>query len=189
VLSQERLLGLIGRIYDAAADPPLWSVFLQDFANTVSGGMASLLYYDLKCGKARLAISFGWDPDYIPRYLEYYSAINPWMNAWKTSLNRAGPETIEASDQRTTLAQLKKTEFYNDFLIKQNITHQVGCVIAKAEESCSAFTCVRPCTTGPFGPAEVGLLRLLFPHLLKSNSVSQADGGTGGSLRYVTRRD
>lgn len=168
VLTQDRLFSLVGRIYDAAAEPPLWSVFLKEFVDIVNAEMASLLYYDLECGKAKLAVSFGWDPDCVKQYSGYYSAINPWINAWKTNLNRAGPETVETSDQRTPFAQLKKTEFYNDYLINQNMAHQVGCMMTKTEESCSAFTCVRSRMRGPFRPPEVELLRCLFPHLQRA---------------------
>ncbi|MGH8336497.1 MAG: hypothetical protein ACRETL_06715, partial [Gammaproteobacteria bacterium] len=39
VLSQERILGLVGRIYDAAADPGLWAAFLDDLAAALNGTM------------------------------------------------------------------------------------------------------------------------------------------------------
>ncbi|MGA3187635.1 MAG: hypothetical protein ABSF22_11065 [Bryobacteraceae bacterium] len=47
VLSQEKVLGLIGRIYDAAADEGLWPLFLEDFADSVGGEGTAIVYHDM----------------------------------------------------------------------------------------------------------------------------------------------
>jgi hypothetical protein len=50
MLRQEKLLSLIGQIYDAAADARLWAVFMQAYADTVDGSAAAIVYYDIqKC--------------------------------------------------------------------------------------------------------------------------------------------
>lgn len=189
MVGEDKLLGMVANIYDAAAEPPLWSEFAKQFANAVNGSMGSLLYYDLRCGKATLAISFGCDESCWRQYIDYYSAINPWINAWKRDLNCAGSETVEAGDQRTAFADLKRNEYYNDFLIKHNWAHQVGCVMTKTDETCSAFTCVRSHSAGPFGPAELDLLRLLFPHLQRAmqfhRKMSELEGSYRASLESL----
>src|SRR5260370_39788279 len=164
MISEGKLAELIGRIYDAAADVSLWPVFLEDFTEAAGGTSALILPYDLKTPQAKFAVSARFDPEYLRQYKEYYSTVNPWIKSWKARLNRAGPETIEPSDQHTEFAQLKETEFYNDFLVRVNIAHQIGCVMTKGDSLCSAFCCMRPRRGGPF-EAEVELVRMLFPHL------------------------
>ncbi len=165
VLSQERVLGLIGRIYDAASDSQLWLKFLQDFAATVDGSIAILFFYDWSASDAKIDASVGFDPVYADQYVRHYYSVDPWIEAWKKRWNRAGPETIETSDQNVELTVLAKTEFYHDLLIPLKVTHQVGCMLTKTDHRSSAFTCLRPRKRGPFGTAELTLLRILFPHL------------------------
>jgi DNA-binding CsgD family transcriptional regulator len=165
MLSEESVLSLVARIYDAVADVELWPAFLQDFADAVHGTATAMLFYDWSVPGARLETAVRFDPEYAHRYVEHYNTVNPWIKSWKAHLNRAGPDSIGTSEERVELAVLEKTEFYNDYLLPQNTIHQIGCIVTKTEETCSAFTCLRPRQNGPFGPAEEELLRLLFPHL------------------------
>ena len=63
MLSQSRLLDLIGRIYDAAADEHLWPVFLEDFAEAVDGTMTGLIFHKLTPPVAHFGISVRCDPE------------------------------------------------------------------------------------------------------------------------------
>jgi DNA-binding CsgD family transcriptional regulator/PAS domain-containing protein len=165
VLSEERVLTLVGRIYDAVADGELWHAFLQDFADAVHGTTTAILFYDWSVPGARVDAAIRWDPEFSRRYRDYYNTVNPWIKSWKANLNLAGPDSITASEQLVELSVLEKTEFYNDYLLPQNTVHQMACMITKAENTGSAFACMRQRETGPFGRAEIELLRALFPHL------------------------
>jgi DNA-binding CsgD family transcriptional regulator/PAS domain-containing protein len=165
VLSQEKVLGLIGRIYDAAADARLWPAFLQDFADAASGTLTAIHFYDRSAPVASFGVFVNLDPAHARQYAQHYHSVDPWIEEWKKRWNRAGAETIEAGDQVVELAKLEKTEFYNDWLSKQNLAHQIGCMLTKTNQRFSAFTCNRPRKAGPFGTAELALLRALFPHL------------------------
>jgi hypothetical protein len=82
VLSQERLLALIGRIYDAGADQSLWSSVLEDIADALNANSTTaLVYHDLAALQANFIVSARSDPECERRYIEQYSAFDPFREA------------------------------------------------------------------------------------------------------------
>jgi DNA-binding CsgD family transcriptional regulator len=173
----------VARIYDAASNVELWPAFLQDFADAVQGTTTAILFYDWSVPSARIETAIRVDPDYARRYVEYYNTVNPWIKSWKVHINRAGPDSIRTSEERIEQPALEKTEFYNDYLLPQNTVHQIGCIVTKTDETGSALTCLRPRQTGPFGPAEVELLRILFPHLQRGMEFYKRMAALEGQFR------
>jgi len=169
VLSQEMVLGLIGRIYDAAADPQFWPAFLQDFADAVAGTATALVHYDFQESRANIGASIQFDPDYVGRYNAHYVSCDAWKAAWLARFNRTAAEAIVTCEELVSPDQLAKTEFFNDYLSPQDTVHQFGGPIDISEGRwCSTLTCLRPQKRGPFGPEAVRLLRLLLPHLQRA---------------------
>jgi DNA-binding CsgD family transcriptional regulator/PAS domain-containing protein len=165
MLSQEIILRLIAKFYDAAADRRFWPEFLQEFAQAARGTTTAIIYYDSTLPTANFEAGVNYSEEYGRNYLEYYHKVNPWTRSWKSQLDRPGLDSIGTSEQRVPLRDLEKTEFYNDHLLPHDTIHQVGCMIEKTEHRHSGFTCLRPRQSGPFGQDEVDLLRLLYPHL------------------------
>jgi DNA-binding CsgD family transcriptional regulator/PAS domain-containing protein len=165
-LSQSRVLGLIGRIYDAAADAQPWPTFLERFADAVAGTATALVHYDFQESRANIDASIRFDPDYVRRYDAYYGSCDAWKAAWLARFNRTSAQAIVTCEELVDPDQLGKTEFFNDYLLPQDTVHQFGGPINIREGRwCSTLTCLRPRKTGPFGPEAVSLLRLLLPHL------------------------
>ena len=167
VLSQEKLLALIGRIYDAAADERLWPAFLEEFA-TVADGNVGIVYYDWLERRARTAIFARFDPEQVRGYVEHYCKLNPWLKAFQVQVNCDGPASIRTGEQMLDPRELKRTEFYNDFLLPNDLGHEVAGVIVKGSEWGAAFTCDRSHRKSPFGTDEVVALRAVFPHLRRA---------------------
>jgi DNA-binding CsgD family transcriptional regulator len=169
VLSQQKVLGLIGQIYDAAADERLWPTFLEAFADAVAGTATAIVHCDFQKSGANVGASTRFDPDYVGRYNTYYGNCDTWKAAWRARFSRASTEAIVTSEELINPDQLDKTEFFNDYLLPQDTVHQFGGPINISEGRwCSTFTCLRPRTMGPFEAEAVELLRLLFPHLQKA---------------------
>jgi DNA-binding CsgD family transcriptional regulator/PAS domain-containing protein len=168
VLPQERLLSLVGRIYDAAADVGLWPAFLHDLADAVGGTTTAIVQYDLQTWRGSLVAGVRFDPEYARRWCNYYSTVDEWFFAWKRHVNSDGPESVVTSEELVDLAKLKRTEFFNDYLLPQDTIHQFGGAIALEDQWCVGITCLRSHQQGPFRSTEVELLRLLFPHLQRA---------------------
>jgi DNA-binding CsgD family transcriptional regulator len=167
MLQGDRLLALVGRIYDATADRVLWPAVLEDFAGAFDSSLAGLMHYDLPAPHADWVVFAGLDPDYARQYIEYYSSINPWI-ARAARTNAQGTESITTSEQLLAFSEFKQTEFYNDFASHCGTVHQIGGIISRRNDWCSAVTVCRTPKAGPFGPAEVELLRALFPHFQRA---------------------
>ena len=184
--SQEKMLELIGRIYDAAADPRLWPAFLNGFADTVAGTTAGIVEYDLRTLKAAKLVGIRFDPDYARRWVEYYCTVDEWFLAWWRRFNRDGAEAVAISEELVDLTRLKKTEFFNDYLLPQQQFHQLGGAITKEDTWCVGFTCHRTDKQGPFGTSDVEFLHALMPHLKRAvqfeRRFAELDGRHRGSL-------
>jgi len=182
MLPQDRLLALVGRIYDAAADSCLWSAVLEDVASVLDGTLVGLMHYDLPSPRAHWEVYIGFDPEYARQYAEYYSSINPWI-VRAARLNAEGVESITTSEQLLAVSEFKQTEFYNDFASRYGGVHQIGGIIARRKDWCSAITCLRTPTAGPFGSAEVEILRVLFPHLQRAVQLHRKMADLSGCYR------
>jgi DNA-binding CsgD family transcriptional regulator len=177
--SEKRLLSLVGKIYDAAADASLWPAFLEPFSDAVHGGQTVLLYYDAGNARTDISPAIRSDSVFLGRYAAYYCKVNPWM-VWASRRNLVGPESISTSEERLPFSELEKTEFYNDYLLPQDTVHQFGCIFGKTERWMSALACLRGRKKGPFGAAEIQLLRVLYPHLERAvqfhQKIAQLEG-------------
>jgi len=183
MLSPERLSQLVAKIYDAAADRARWPAFLEDFADVVHGTATAILHYDSALPIANLDAGINYAPDYARNYLNYYHKLNPWTQSWKSRMNRAGLDSISPSEDRISLRDLEKTEFYNDHLRPHDTIHQIGGMIDMTEQRHSGFTCLRTRQAGPFGADDVDLLRLLFPHLERAMQFNRRFAALDGSHR------
>lgn len=183
VLSQEKVHGLIGRIYDAAADERLWPAFLEEFANAVDGEGTGLVYHDMSALRGNFAISVRNDPECEQQYLRYYGAFDAMREVWLERFPRACPEGVVASEELIDWGQWRRTEYVNDFIQRYDIVHQVCCpIIVNAKWAC-IFTCMRSRKRGSFSPEIVKLMRLLWPHLRRAIQLHRKFAELGGRHR------
>ena len=161
----EIALGLVSRIYDAAADARLWPAFLEDFANAIGGGATAIIYYDMTALRATLSVSIRLDPDCERSYLEHYSTVDLLRKAWLDRFQQVGPGGVVTSEGVIEPHQFLRSEYYNEFLLPNRLAHSVFGPIALTKHWASNFTCLREVGKGPFETDAVELLRLLFPHL------------------------
>src|SRR5215475_1720027 len=74
---REELSTLIGRIYDAALDPALWTEVLTGIADFVSGHAAGLLSKNSLSRFGNAHYHVGVEPYFMQRYAETYSYFDP----------------------------------------------------------------------------------------------------------------
>jgi DNA-binding CsgD family transcriptional regulator/PAS domain-containing protein len=168
MLSQEKLLVLIGEIYDAASDERLWPVFLEHFADAVNGTFTSIIHHDLGSRRAQLMITARPDSEALRRYKEYYCTFDPYRAASLARYRQPGPDAVYIAEELIDPRQLHQTEFYNDFSLRHDLVHHFGCRIAMGANWVSNISSHRPRDREPFGHVEVSLLQLLWPHLQRA---------------------
>jgi DNA-binding CsgD family transcriptional regulator/PAS domain-containing protein len=163
--SEEKVLELVGQIYDAGADEQHWPAFLESLADALSATVTALSYHDLTSPRATFVTAARMDPAGPRRYVEYYGSCDPYRAAWLTRFNRAGPDTIYTGEQLIPKDDFERTEYFNDFFPVHDIAHQIGAPIALSSSWACNFASHRPVGKQPFGPEDVRLLRHLWPHL------------------------
>ena len=167
--SEEVVLGLIGRIYDAASDPKLWPIFLEDFADIVGGTTTSVIVNDVKNRMGNLAVAVRMDPHWQHKYDEHYVGVDCWgANGMHLTTGDVVTGQMLCPD-----SLLQKSEFFNDFLRPMGAMHEFCGVIRKDQSVFTVISSLRPRRSGPFGEDEIRLLKTLMPHLQRAVQLHQ----------------
>jgi hypothetical protein len=113
------VLSLIERIYDAAVDPGGWPAFLEALAAGYPGGQGVLYRVS---GSEACMLAAGWERSWTQAYNTHYGAVNPWLpgvRARAVGMTNTAEAFLRPSD-------LKRTEWYHDFLKPQGLETGVG---------------------------------------------------------------
>ncbi len=160
--SAKALSNLLASIYDAAADPALWSVFLQEIVSATGGNQAAILMHDMHCEQHSVSMQFGVSEDMSRLYAEYYGARDLWYQ-------RAHAVTysgwLGTSEQICPVQELRCSEFYSDFLRHHDMGHALWSVVEQSTSRITNLGVYRGTNANPFDNASRELLRFLTPHL------------------------
>jgi DNA-binding CsgD family transcriptional regulator len=163
-LAEDRLVMLVGQIYESACDRTRWPTFLQSFRDAIGASAVHLAIDDFANDKAAVTTALGHDPRFLSLYAEYYSSRDVWIRG-----RPHPPSGQTVLGQRLVRdEELVKTEFYTDFLRPQGLFHVVaGCILRERTTSVD-IAALRPKNGGPFGASEERLVRTLMPHLQRA---------------------
>jgi hypothetical protein len=110
-------------------------------------------------------------------YRQHFYELSPWRSwtalapqgavAGGTSINPLPPELYE------------NTSFYADFLRPNGMHHGLSARIHRASSRATDLAVLRPPEKGPMSPHELGLVRLLAPHVRRALRVRHLMGGVG----------
>jgi DNA-binding CsgD family transcriptional regulator len=162
-VSEERLLGLVGRIYDAALEPQGWQGIVDELAGVYSG-TAALTTQDAQGAEPNISAASGIDPDFARSYELHYAGTRPW-------LARVGK--MAAGEIFTPYTQLderdyERSEYYTDWMRPQKIYYISNCALAGSASGTTFLTLSRSYENGEFSAAELGLVGKLAPHLQRA---------------------
>jgi DNA-binding CsgD family transcriptional regulator len=162
---------LVDALYGAALDVELWANVLEQFSGVFEGSSAHLSVENTASTRGRM-ISFGTDPYYAERYGDYYITRNV---LWQRFVQqpRAG---IFTDRDLMPKEELRRSEFYNDFLRPQEGEELLISVFERGPESAKTMTLWRPKQRGPWQAKHVKLLASFTPHLRRALSLSEQVG-------------
>ena len=158
---------LVGAIYDCALDPAGWSTFLARLSQHLGGEGASLFAQDLCSAQVGFLVQHGFDPAFEASYMQHYAATN----TWQPLMAGLAPGSLGTDEQVSSLAELRRTEWYADWLRPQGLAHAVGGVVLNDSRGSMQLTVLRPERHGHFRTEEQTLLRRLLPHLQRAMGV------------------
>lgn len=162
--STDKTLQLVGMIYDAALDESKWSPFLERFASTVGGSSAILRSNDIQAESATFNASVGYDPAWRITYCEHYAKVDYYDHVMK----QHAPGKVFISDQHIDQHKLRKTEYFNDFLLPQDKLHAMGVILLKDDKQSLVLGIQRSKHAGAFGEKEAQLMSAIAPHVKRA---------------------
>jgi len=161
--NEELLSQILEVLYEAPLDPRRWEEFVRLTAEAAGAHAATLLLHDLNDVQLRVAQQWGFDPSAIQPYEEHYSSLDLRLQAF-----RRNPTRIGTSQQLIPLAELKRTEYYNDFLLPQGMIHSMFGTVEQSPAGLSTLSLHRDHEAGPYEEQDLAFLRLLLPHVQRA---------------------
>ena len=164
-------LDLVGRVYEAAADPGLWPQFLNAFADATNSEGTVIWLHDTADTSARIQ-----DPDasfvrnvrieaeFLKSYAEHYTHTNVLLKEIA-----ALPEgAMMLSSSIVPDAEFRRTEYYSDWLHPQGVGYCLGGPILKRGSTVAMFSASRLEQQGRYRDSDLRLTQLLMPHLRRA---------------------
>src|SRR5262249_28459334 len=144
------------RLYAAAEDPLLWPDFLEALADSVHGTVTAIASEDLRAGHASVASAIRFDSLFSRAYEDYYSSRNVWKIAGASTFHTG---QVVTSQMLLPDRELVRSEYYAEFLKRQNARHLLGAIIFRESHRLSHLSILRPSRLGEFTPDDTALLR------------------------------
>ncbi len=159
-----KTLALVGSLYDAAADPDSWPVFLDALGGCMRGIAPAVILTDRATDATRFTAVAGADPAWTQAYEAYYrfrDLRRPRIAALPQGATFIGSALLPDRD-------LLASEFYNDFLRPQGFFHILGGVPVRDAEETWVVRVIRERTAPAFDRHDLGRLHRLMPHLSRA---------------------
>lgn len=164
----EGLGALIGSIYEAALDSRRWDAFLAGFAARLGSQAAVIWAHDFSDRSAEfdgtsgvISNIHGIDPAALDTFSDYYSQLNVWMD--DPQLHNGGQ--VVTSSSLYPDDQLKRSEYYNDWLRPQDFFYSSAAIVEKRDDRSLNVTLMRSEKGGVYDEQELQLIAALMPHL------------------------
>jgi DNA-binding CsgD family transcriptional regulator len=165
-VNTDRLIGdIIDSIYEAAAEPQLWTNALCQIANVTRANAISLpLFESLSSPSLGLIATLNLGDDFRTEHSKY-AHLNPYFVRgahWFAECKALSGEMIIPE------REFSQSEYYNDFLRRFDLFYHCGGAVLREDSAVAILRVNRPRRGPPFGERELGILRLLMPHLKRA---------------------
>jgi DNA-binding CsgD family transcriptional regulator len=165
--SEEKVLKLVGMTYEAALDECKWGSFLEAFASAVGGSSAILRSNDMLAKTATFSASIGYDTDWQAAYCKHFVK----MDYFNHVMSQYTSGRIFSSDHHIDQAELRKSEYYNDYLRPQDKVHAFGAFLLREGGRTVVLATQRGKRAGEFRVEELRLMSILVPHVTRAVQV------------------
>ena len=160
---REELSTLIGRIYDAALDPTLWTDVLTGIADFVEGHAAGLLSKDNASKRGNAHYHIGIAPDHMRHYAETYSRFDPMA-----TLPLFEVEEIVSTVDLVPYDEFQESRFYREWAEPQGFVDAANAVLEKSAASCAFLSVIRNKTQGLVDDSMRHRMALIVPHVRRA---------------------
>jgi DNA-binding CsgD family transcriptional regulator/PAS domain-containing protein len=162
--SQQELSHLLGALYDAAADPNLWTPFLQELSRSTEARSALLLMHNASQGIYTISRSWAVDPVATRLYQEHFSSLDVW--AQRGLAKPAG--VVCNSEELSPREEIETTEIYNDLCVPFEMNYGMFGVIENSPCRWASVSLFRDESGSAFQTSELEILKFLDPHMRRA---------------------
>jgi DNA-binding CsgD family transcriptional regulator len=161
---------LIGRIYDAAAEPSLWSHVIADIAQTAGCRSGVFYEHDVATHRSRPLGFYRLNPEMMRDYEAHYGALDPWntrVMSWPVGV--LAPTYMLMPDE-----EFRRTEFYQDHLRQTGVFYGLGGVVERAGGRMAVFGVQCSYEDGRFSREAMDVVTMLMSHLKRAYRIHNA---------------
>lgn len=162
--SKQELSQILANLYDAAADPNLWTPFLENLAHSTGAHSALLLMHNSGQDVYTISRSWGVDPLAARTYEDYYYSVDVWA---QRGLSRPAG-TVCDSEELCTRAEIKASEIYNDFMVRFGIEYGMFGVVESSPTRWASVSLFRGASNSEFRLSDMETLHFLTPHIRRA---------------------
>ncbi len=163
---------LIGGIYDAAADPDLWSHAIAQIVEATGCRTGVFYEHDVTTHQSQPLGFHRFNPEFMQDYVAHYGALDPWNSRvmqWPVGI--AAPTYMLMPED-----EFRRTEFYQDYLRRTGMFYGLGGLVERADGRIAVFGVQRGYEEGRFPTESVDLVSALMPHLKRAYRMHSAIG-------------
>jgi DNA-binding CsgD family transcriptional regulator len=166
-IEPDDLSHVIGTVYDCAIDPQRWPQAIESIGRLIDGNNGVILVFDTIRNEPRLYVDWNVDAESMRLYREDYHKENPIEGFARFDIDEPYniPAVIDPAD-------FMKTRVYTEFGQPRGWLDNVGVWIMKTPSRMASLSIIRPIEVGWAGPRELGILRLLSPHVRRAVSIA-----------------
>jgi DNA-binding CsgD family transcriptional regulator/PAS domain-containing protein len=166
-MSRDRLLTIIGKIYDSAEDETLWTECLSSMGSLLHGTSTNLIYHHYRhLSLGSLDVAIGADPELYRWYREYGQSIDPWGRSIRPDQFPIGSVVIGASV--IDHASFARTEFYAAMGRRHRTTRVIAGVLECSPQHIGVIAVNRGDEGAEFDTREARLFGVLVPHVRRA---------------------
>lgn len=158
------ILRIVQHIYQTVEHPTSWPAVLAEISDLLQGGVAALLYHDVRMHHGGLNQSVRLSPEAIDVYQQHFHALDPWGKGTASQgLGKTG--AVLNGDQLIELSDLRQTEYYADYASPYDLVRILAGVVIADGPVLSVISILRAEKAKPFGDEEQLRLSILMGHL------------------------
>jgi DNA-binding CsgD family transcriptional regulator len=169
---EQRFSDLLLDVYEAAANPQHWPVFLENTARELDASKAALHVHYFASGdtthtaEGGCAIAIGYDAASLAAYANHYATRDIYVQRIRERFSLG--MNAGTSEELVTPSEYRNTEIYQDFCRINEVFHTCWSAVEQTKSIAAGLGFIRPENAKPFKAKDVNLLKLLNPHLAKA---------------------
>jgi DNA-binding CsgD family transcriptional regulator len=169
---EQRLSDLLLDVYESAADPRHWQVFLKNTARELDASKAALHVHYFASGDTThtavggCAAAIGYDESSLAAYANHYATRDIYVQRIRERF--ALTMNAGTSEELVTSTELRNTEIFQDYCRTNEVFHVCWSTLEQDKSLAAGLGFIRPENAKPFETKDVDLIKLLNPHLAKA---------------------